>query len=169
MSDFREISPAELTDNPFTLIGQDWLLVTAAAEGRANTMTASWGGLGVLWSLPVATIYLRPQRYTKEFVDKSAAFSLSVLDASYRATLSYLGSVSGRDEDKIKKSGLTIAHEGEIPYFKESRLVLICRKLYRQAMNPENFVVPALINQWYPQEDYHTMYVGAIEKILQRV
>jgi len=79
------------------------------------------------------------------------------------------GAASGRDEDKIKKSELTIAHEGEIPYFKESRLVLICRKLYRQAMNPENFVVPALINQWYSQEDYHTMYVGAIEKILQRV
>ena len=111
MTKFQKITPEEITRNPFTLIGKDWLLVTAEKDGRANTMTASWGGLGVLWGKPVAFIFIRPQRYTKEFLEAGDRFSLSILDETHRRTLSYLGSVSGRDEDKIKKSGLTLAHE----------------------------------------------------------
>ncbi len=168
MAQFREIPPSELSDNPFTLIGEDWMAVTAAAKGRVNTMTASWGGVGILWGLPVATVYIRPQRYTREFIDQSVSFSLSVFDAAHRATLSYFGSVSGRDADKIKESGLTVAYDGETPYFSEARLVLFCRKLYRQEMKPESFVDTALVRQWYPERDYHIMYVGAVEKILRR-
>ena len=168
MTQFREIVPSDLSDNPFTLIGQDWMAVTAAAKGRVNTMTASWGGLGILWGLPVATIYIRPQRCTRELLDESASFSLSVFDESQRPTLSYFGAVSGRDADKIAVSGLTVAYGGETPYFAEARLVLLCRKLYRQAMEPENFVDPVLSHQWCPEGDYHIMYVGAVEKMLCR-
>ena len=105
---FKEIKPEELQKNPFQMIGKEWLLVTAEKDGKANTMTASWGGVGVMWGRNVAFIVIRPQRYTKEFIDASDKLSLSVLDEEYRKTLSYLGSVSGRDEDKIGKSGLTI-------------------------------------------------------------
>lgn len=86
------------------MIGKEWLLITAEKDGKANTMTASWGGVGVLWGKNVATLYIRPQRYTKEFVDASDTLSLSVLDESFRKTLNYLGTVSGRDENKIEKS-----------------------------------------------------------------
>lgn len=168
MSPFHEISPADLLCRPFSLIGEDWLLVTVAAAGRTNTMTASWGGLGVIWGKSAATIYLRPQRYTKELLDQSETFSLSVLGAPFRQTLSYLGAVSGREEDKIKKAGLTLWGERDTPYFAEASLVFLCRKLYGQPMAPENFSDESLSAAWYPQRDYHVLYIGAIERILQK-
>lgn len=116
---FKEMKPEELQKNPFTMIGKEWLLVTAEKDGKANTMTASWGGMGVMWGKNTAFIVLRPQRYTKEFIDSTETFSLSVLDESFRKTYGYLGSVSGRDEDKIAKSGLTIIHEGATPISKK--------------------------------------------------
>lgn len=163
---FKEIKPEELQKNPFTMIGKEWLLVTAEKEGRINTMTASWGGVGVMWAKNVAFIVLRPQRYTKEFVDASRTFSLSVLDESFRKTYSYLGSVSGRNEDKIAKSGLTVAHEGETPYFEEANTVLVCKKLYAQEYQPECFLEEEPDKKWYPDKDYHTMYIAEIEKVL---
>lgn len=163
---FKEIKPEELQKNPFTMIGKEWLLVTAEKEGRINTMTASWGGVGVMWAKNVAFIVLRPQRYTKEFVDASRTFSLSVLDESFRKTYSYLGSVSGRNEDKIAKSGLTVAHEGKTPYFEEANTVLVCKKLYAQEYQPECFLEEEPDKKWYPDKDYHTMYIAEIEKVL---
>lgn len=104
----KEVDVKSLDINPFTAIGDDWMLVTAGDAASHNTMTASWGGLGVLWGAPVATCYIRQSRYTKEFVDGSDLFTLSFLDpAVWRRQLSYLGRVSGRDEDKIKAAGLT--------------------------------------------------------------
>lgn len=70
-------------------------------------MTASWGGVGVLWNKNVATVYIRPQRYTKEFVDGNEKFTLTFFSEQYRNALTYLGRVSGKDGDKIKESGLT--------------------------------------------------------------
>jgi len=163
---FKEIKPEELQKNPFTMIGKEWLLVTAEKEGKANTMTASWGGVGVMWGKNVAFLVLRPQRYTKEFVDASKTFSLSVLDESFRKTYGYLGSVSGRNEDKIAKSGLTVVHEGETPYFEEANTVLVCRKLYAQEYRPECFLEEEPDKKWYPDKDYHTMYIAEIEKVL---
>ena len=163
---FKEIKPEELQKNPFTMIGKEWLLVPAEKEGKVNTMTASWGGVGVMWAKNVAFIVLRPQRYTKEFVDASETFSLSVLDESFRKTYSYLGSVSGRNEDKIEKSGLTVAHADETPYFEEANTVLVCRKLYAQEYLPECFLDEEPDRKWYPDKDYHTMYIAEIEKVL---
>ena len=93
---FKKISVQELNCNPFTLIGDEWMLVSAGNEASGyNTMTASWGGLGVIWNKPVATIYIRPQRYTKTFIDSQETFSLCVFDESYKKQLGYLGRVSG--------------------------------------------------------------------------
>lgn len=165
---FKEIKPEELQKNPFTMIGKEWLLVTAEKDGKSNTMTASWGGLGIMWGKNVAFIVIRPQRYTKEFVDSSDTLSLSILDDTYRKTLNYLGSVSGRTEDKIKKSDLTVVHEGETPYFQEANTVLICKKLYAQEYKPECFIDGELDQKWYPNKDYHIMYVVEVEKILTK-
>ena len=90
---FQEIKPEELTKNPFQMIGKEWLLVAAEKEGKINAMTASWGGVGVMWGKNVAFLVIRPQRYTKEFIDVSETVSLSVLGEAYRKTLGYFGSV----------------------------------------------------------------------------
>ncbi len=163
---FKEIQPEDFTYSPFKTIGKDWLLVTAEKEGKVNTMTASWGGLGVMWGKNVAYIVIRPQRYTKEFIDATDTFSLTVFEESYRKTLSYLGSTSGRDEDKIAKSNLTIVHENHTPYFEEAKIALICKKLYAQAYEKDCFHDQSCNEKWYPEQDYHTMYIAEIEKFL---
>ena len=162
----KEIQPEQFDKNVFQMIGKDWMLVTAEKDGKVNTMTASWGGASVMWGKNVAFVVIRPQRYTKEFIDASDTFSLSILDNSYRKTLNYLGTVSGRDEDKIQKSGLTVEHSGNTPYFKEANTVLLLKKLYHQEMSPDCFIDKSLIEKWYPNADYHTLYVAEIEKIL---
>ena len=112
----QKIDPKTLTMNPFTLIGDQWLLITAGTPEHCNTMTASWGGVGVLWAEPSATCYIRPQRYTKEFVDNSDYFTLCFFDESYRKALNLCGSTSGRDVDKIKECGFTVqAGAGNAP------------------------------------------------------
>ncbi|MDE6896971.1 MAG: flavin reductase family protein [Lachnospiraceae bacterium] len=162
----REIRPEELQKNPFQMIGKEWLLVTAEKDGKVNTMTASWGGVGIMWNKPVAYVFLRPQRYTKEFVDQGETFSLSVLGEGYRETLRYFGSVSGREEDKITKSGLKVAHDGATPYFEEANTVMVCRKLYAQSYDPACFIDESLDEKNYPNKDYHVMYIAEIEKVL---
>lgn len=119
-----------------------------------------------MWNKKVAFVVIRPQRYTKEFIDGSASLSLSLLDDSHRKTLNYLGTVSGRDEDKVGKSGLTVAHAGETPYFEEANTVLICKKLFAQEYQPESFIDTTIDAAMYPGKDYHTMYIVEIEKIL---
>lgn len=165
---FQEIKTTELKDNPFQMIGKDWLLVTAEKEGRCNTMTASWGGVGVMWGKDVAFLVIRPQRYTKEFIDSSDTLSLSVLPESFRKTYSYLGSVSGRDEDKIAASGLTVAHEDGTPYFEEADTVLLCKKLFAQPFEADSILPEEIKEKWYPQEDYHTLYICEIQKVLKK-
>ncbi|ERK30370.1 flavin reductase [Clostridium intestinale] len=166
MSTFVEIKPEELTENPFKLIGSDWTLITAEKEGKVNTMTASWGGLGIMWGKPAAYIFIRPHRYTKEFVDASDTFSLTFFDNSFKKQLGYLGSTSGRDEDKISKSNLTITHEGSTPYFEEAKLTVICKKLYAQELSPKSFSVDGFDDKFYQDKDYHTMYIAEVQKVL---
>lgn len=162
----KELNPKELNDNPFTLIGNEWFLVTAEKAGKCNTMTVSWGGLGVMWGKDVAFIVIRPQRYTKEFIDGSDTLSLSVLPDGHKKDYSYLGTVSGRDEDKISKTELTIAHDGDTPYFEDARLVLICKKLFSQPYTPDAFLDKELLQKWYPDSDYHVLYICEIKKVL---
>ena len=119
MMNYKEIKPIDLNESTFRLIGHDWMLVTAAHNSRVNTMTASWGGFGVLFNKNVAYIFVRPQRFTKEFVDGSDRFSLTFFDKSFKKELSYLGTASGKDEDKINKAGLTTLYLVETQYFEE--------------------------------------------------
>ena len=163
--DFKTIKPEQLSDNPFKLIGKDWMLITGGAPDKFNTMTASWGGLGVLWERKVAFCFIRPTRYTYEFVERSENFTLSFFEERHRKAMTFIGTHSGRDTDKIRETGLTPVKENGLIYFKEARLVLACRKLYFQDISPERFLDPA-INDMYSQKDYHRMYVGEIVKCL---
>lgn len=164
MNQFKEISPKELTNNPFKLIGDEWTLITAGSSDSFNTMTASWGGLGVIWGKNVATIYIRPQRYTYEFLEKSDTFTLSFFTEDYKKTLGFCGKYSGRDYDKAKECSLTPTElDGSIA-FEEAKLVLVCKKLYHDDINPQNFHDDTIDSINYPQHDYHRMYIGDIVK-----
>ena len=164
-----KIDPKTIQDNVFSTIGSDWLLITAGTKERCNTMTASWGGLGVLWGRNVATVYIRPQRYTYDFVEQSDCFTISVFDESWRDALNLCGTKSGRDVDKIKECGFTVVEgEGGAPYFEQARLVLVCRKLYWQDMDPDHFLDPEIDSRFYAQKDYHRVYVGEIVEAYKR-
>jgi flavin reductase (DIM6/NTAB) family NADH-FMN oxidoreductase RutF len=158
----RKIDVKDLRDNVFSLIGDQWMLITAGTADSCNTMTASWGGLGILWGEPAATVYIRPQRYTKEFVDREGYFTLSFFGPEYKKELALCGAKSGREVDKVKECGFTVAcGEGGAPYFEQARLVLVCKKMYAQEMDAE--AMPADVKEkWYPNRDYHTMYLGHI-------
>lgn len=164
---FIETKPELLTDNPFKLIGVDWMLITAGTAESFNTMTASWGGLGVLWDRKVAFCFIRPSRYTFEFVEKAQNFTLSFFEEKHRKALSFCGTHTGRDIDKVKETGLTPIKEPGLIYFTEARLVLACRKLYYQDIVPANFL-ESKINDMYAKKDYHRMYVGEIVKCLTK-
>lgn len=97
---FKEVKMEELNFNPFTKIGTEWMLITAGDEKKFNTMTASWGGVGIMWNKNVVTTYIRPQRYTKEFVDANEYFTVSFYDKEYKKALNICGTRSGRDCDK---------------------------------------------------------------------
>jgi flavin reductase (DIM6/NTAB) family NADH-FMN oxidoreductase RutF len=167
---FQSISPNALSDNPFTLIGKDWLLITAGDLKSHNTMTASWGGVGVLWNKPVATVYIRPQRYTKEFVDSSDYFTLSVLPNEMRDALTFCGRNSGRDCDKDAACNLTPfltdAGNAQSVAYEQARVILVCKKLYVGAIQPDGFLDPALAETNYPNKDFHKVYIGEIIDVL---
>ena len=164
---FRSIKPEELMNNPFTLNGKDWMLLTAVKpDGSFNQMTASWGGLGILWGKPVCFCFIRPQRYTHEFSEAGERLSATFFGEEYRAALGFCGSKSGRDIDKAKKCGLTpVRTEAGAVYYEEAQLVLCCRKLYADVLKEACFVDPRMLEN-YPEKDYHTVYVYEIEEIL---
>ena len=160
---FQTISPLEITDNVFKLLDKDWMLITAGPPEAHNTMTASWGGLGVLWGRYVAWCVIRPQRYTYQFMERSDAFTLSFFETQYRPALDLCGTKSGRDINKAEAAGLTPV-PGILPgttHFEEARLVLACRKIYTHDIDPERFLDPS-IDRNYPAKDYHRMYLGEV-------
>jgi flavin reductase (DIM6/NTAB) family NADH-FMN oxidoreductase RutF len=162
----KSVRVDDLTDNMFRLIGDDWMLVTAGPPEDFNTMTASWGGFGVLWNRNVCWCVIRPQRYTFQFMERYGAFTLSFFTERYRSALELCGTRSGRDLDKAKAAGLS-PEPAALPCtttFAEARLVLSCRKLYSQDIDPARFVDPTL-EQNYPNRDYHRMYFGQIEHV----
>ena len=161
----KKIDLNEFCENVFARIGDQWMLITAGQGEDCNTMTASWGGLGVIWGQPAATVYIRPQRYTKEFVDREEYFTLSFLPEEYKPQLGVCGSKSGRDMDKVKECGFTVkTGVGNAPFFAEAELVLVCRKRYAQPL--DGAAIPADVqDRFYPEKDYHTMYIGQVVEV----
>ena len=168
----KEISVSELNLNPMTAIAKDWMLITAGTEENGyNTMTASWGHLGSIWGhgggLPTAAVYVRPQRYTKQFMDREELYTLAFFDG-FKKELAYLGSHSGREEDKVAAVGLTPVFGEGYTYFEEAKIVMVCRKLYRAPILEEGFIDKKVMEACYPQRDFHDLYIGEIVKVLVR-
>ena len=158
-----------LNMNPFTKIGKEWALISAGDKNKCNTMTVSWGGIGVLWGKNVVYIFIRDSRYTKEFIDNGEFFSMSFFNEKYRDALSYCGKESGRNvDDKFKGAGLTPAFRHNIPYPDEANLVLLCRKMAAVPITEDTFVDPQIMPKWYSDNDMHVMYVGEIIEAVAR-
>lgn len=158
-------------ENAFELIGKEWMLITAGKKENFNMMTASWGGIGWLWNKPVAFIFVRPERYTHQFIEESDFLTLSFYgkDSQMRHVLNFCGTVSGRDHDKLKETGLTpISTEHGAITFAEARLTIEGRKLFRSQMVAENFIDTNCLTKWYnekPGGGLHTVYIVEIENI----
>lgn len=158
----QAISVYDLTQNPFQLIGKQWAMITTRAGDQTNTMTASWGGVGILWGKPVAYLFVRPQRHTRTLLDESELFSVCFLGEEHRAKLNYCGSHSGRDEDKLHACGLSATTLDGAPVLAESELALTCRKLFAQRLDPACLLDPTIAPKWYPNADYHYLYIAEI-------
>ena len=162
----RSAIPFEQFDSRiFQLFDRQWMLLTSGdfAAGQFNTMTISWGSMGIMWNRPFVQVVVRPQRYTFEFMERYETFSLSAFPKGYRKALNILGTQSGREGDKIASSGLTPVASDCIaaPAFEQAELVFECRKIYWQDYNPANFIDPQ-IDRNYPIQDYHRAYFGEI-------
>lgn len=171
MGNFKKIDSENFMINPFKQIGRDWMLVTAGnREDGVNTLTACWGGLGDLWHKDAAFIFIRPSRYTFEFIEKHESFTLSFFEKDYKKALAYLGSHSGRDEDKIGKAGLHVEYFDNMPGFKEANLVITCRKMYHLDFAGDR-IPDDEIKRFYSNEeegDFHRFYAGEVTGIYSR-
>ncbi|MDD4221636.1 MAG: flavin reductase [Candidatus Methanomethylophilus sp.] len=145
-------------------IQSNWMLVAAKKDGKVNALTASWGALGSLWRRKVAFIFIRPSRFTKEFIDVSGRFTLTFFNGR-KKEMGYLGKTSGRDvPDKIAQAGLTETEVAGMPTFKEGRLMLSCRVLYTDPIEREHFLEKNIDDEVNPDGDRSVIYVGEIEK-----
>ena len=163
---WQEVSPYE-TENALKLIGKDWMLITAPDQNGVNAMTASWGCMGVLWNKPVAVCFIRPQRHTFGLVENVERISLCFMNEQYREALAICGRKSGRDCDKLALAGLSAEYEDGVPMISESKMVLICKKLYADDIKESAFIDSSLLVN-YTAGDYHRMYILEIQKVLMK-
>lgn len=164
----KAIAIEDFTVKAYGLFEVQWLLLTSGdySTGKYNSMTISWGSLGVMWGRPFAQVVVRPVRYTFEFMEQYDSFTLCAFPKALHRALSLLGTRSGRDGDKISQAGITPVASSRInaPGFAEAELVIECRKIYWQDFDPGHFIEPA-IERNYPQKDYHRIYYGEIVAI----
>ena len=139
MEGFETIEAGKLSENFIRLIGQEWMLVTAGESGRFNTMTASWG------------------------------FTLSFLGENNREALNICGTLSGREVNKVEQAGLTpvFSASGQVA-FAEARYIVECKKMYAGFLDPEAFLDPILIDKFYPEKDFHKMYIAEVVKVWKK-
>ena len=157
------VDPKTLTPEIFRVFGTQNALLTAGDGDRCNTMTIGWSQLGTLWNLPVCTVYVRPERYTYQFMEASDYFTVSVLPASEKQTMRICGSKSGRDVDKIKACGLTVCRgAGDAPFFDEAELALVCRKLFVQDLEPVCVKDARIFDSYGAKGGWHRSYIGEV-------
>ncbi len=165
----KAIDIAKLKIQPHHLFHHQWCLVSSGdyAKGEFNTMTIGWGAIGTMWSRPFVFVAVRHSRYTYQFMQKFNTFTVAAFPEEYHAALQYLGSHSGRDGDKITAAGLTPEPSIEIPApsFKEAELVLECRTMYADDLNPAHFLDESIYLQ-YPRRDFHCIYYGEILNVM---
>lgn len=165
---FKNITPAEFKENPFAL-EDTWALVGASFEGASNALTVSWGFFGPIWQKKAAVLVnVRPHRFTHSLLQKAETFSVNIFDDSFKKMLGYMGSASGSKEDKIAKSGLSMSLVEGAPVFEQARLVLVCKTMYKDSYKETGFLDAGIPQRVYPQQDYHTFFIGEVLQILTK-
>lgn len=168
----KKVEVKTLSENFFEAIGKEWMLVTAGTQEHFNTMTASWGGIGFLWNKPVAFVFIRPERYTYQFIEKSDYLTLSFLGEKNKKIHAVCGSRSGRDTDKVKETGLKplFTEQGNV-LFEQARLSLECKKLYVGDIAADSFIDKSLIDKWYggSHGNFHKLCIVEIEHIWENM
>lgn len=162
-----DMTAKELKLKPFTLFDEDWALLTAGKVDNHNSMTISWGEIGTLWHYDVVTVYVKPLRYTHDFMEGNDLFVVSFFDESFRKALSLMGSKSGRDINKDKESHLTPIAYKDTTIYKEAKLSLICKKIYQNDLVLENMPEEER-RRYYEKEAPHTMYIGEILEVIEQ-
>lgn len=163
------LKPSELGNNFFRSIGEEWMLITAGTPSDFNTMTASWGGIGILWNKPVAICFIRPTRHTYSFSEREDYFTLTFFTDEYKKILQYCGTNSGKDVNKVEVTGLKpLLTENHSVGFEQARLCLECKKIYFDDMKPEHFLMSGADESFYPKKDYHRMYIAEIVNVYKK-
>lgn len=165
---YKKINIEQFPLQAFDAIGNGWILITGYKDGVVNTMTASWGGLGIIWSRAVATVYIRPERYTKQFIDQTDFFTITFFD-EYKKELGVLGTKSGRDGNKIEEVGFNVEMIEDMPTFSQGTHMMICRTLYVDSLKPDKFKNEAFIERYYGREGFHDMYIAEITSVYQNI
>lgn len=163
---YEIINPLDFTENPFKLIGNDWMLISADDGKTKNAMTASWGGVGILFNKPVCFCFIRPQRYTYKIAENTDKITLSFFSDKYKKQLSYFGSVSGYNENKILKSNFSVIEKNGYIWYNEARLVIKANKLYADFLKESCFFDKSVLDN-YKKKDYHKFYIFEIAEILK--
>jgi flavin reductase (DIM6/NTAB) family NADH-FMN oxidoreductase RutF len=160
----RPVEVTALQPDIFRVFEEQPPLLTAGDRDRCNTMTIGWCQLGTLWHMPVCTVYVRPERYTYQFMEEQDYFTVSVLPEREKQTLRICGTKSGRDLDKVKECGLTVCYgAGDAPFFDEAELVLVCKKIFVQDMSPDCVVDGTNILPYYGENNgWHRIYTGQV-------
>ncbi len=170
MSGFKNRELSEITGNVFEDIGKKWLIIGCKdrKNERINLMTASWGMMGVLWGKPVCTVFVRPGRYTRELIDDTDIFTVSLFDEKYRRELNICGKKSGRDTDKVELCNFTPFEKDGFCAVEEAERVYLLKKIYTDRLKVDNFLDDSIDGRWYPLKDYHNVYVCEIVGVLEK-
>ena len=159
---FEKIDIKDLCLSPVKSIGDNWAILTGCSDEGFNSMTVSWGGMGVMWNKPVTFVFVRPGRHTFKFMENGEFFSLSLMGEGMHEKMAVFGKKSGRDCDKYAESGFTVCEENGVAYPMEAETVLICKTLSAGDISPEWFRNEDIDAKNYPNKDYHRMYIGEI-------
>lgn len=160
---FKQISPEEINNNVFTLAGKDFYVITAGKKGHYNSMTASGGGMGVLFKKPTTWCVFQTTRYTLEMILKEQTYTMSYFPEEYKKQMLFLGSKSGRESEKMKEVELTNVQtpSGDIS-FKETMLIIQCKLTQITTPDPNDFCTQEAkdyINEVYKDPNEIRKYV----------
>ena len=161
---FRKIETSKIKGNVFDLLRKESFLITGGSPASYNSMTAGWGGFGVLWGRDVASIYVRNTRYTYEFLEKEPYFTLSFYENPERAELMRVfGRMSGRNTDKIRESGFTpVKVPGGGVAYVQAKWILLCRRLVGVELTQDRIPQEIARKTYGGTRDFHKLYIGEI-------
>lgn len=164
---FEKISIFDVNENAVKLFKIDNPIVVFGDINKHNGLTVAWGTLGCLWSKDIATVYVKPNRYSFEFANNCEYFSIVWFDESIRKEINRVyGSMSGKNVDKEKLCNLTPIELDNSVAYKEASLVIVCKKIYQNPLNKDNILSEEVLSKPLYQDGlFHSEYYGEIVSV----